>query len=804
MTELTLRIVTDGESHVFGEREIVTLGRHVDSALRLNNPEVSRNHAIVSFADGHWTISDAGSRNGTFRDDEQISSHTITEPVTIRLGGPAGALLDLTVEQSDSESFADQQTMARPGSVIADFTQSLDPQVTQQAVGTTRIGRAADNTVVIDDLLVSRYHAEVRGLATGGFELEDLGSHNGTFLNGRRIEGAVDLTHADLVTIGHHLFRLRENELVAFVDDGSIAFGADAISVVTSDGTQLLDGVSIALEERGFLAVVGPSGSGKSTLLRALSGIRPGDSGTVSYAGRDLYADYDELRQRIGFVPQDDVVHTELTVHEALDASAELRFPPDTSREERSARVDEVLEELGLDGRSDVTVASLSGGQRKRVSVAIELLTRPSLLFLDEPTSGLDPGTERSVMELLRELADSGRTVVVVTHSVESLHMCDRVLVLAGGGRTAYFGPPQLTPAYFGRSDMQGVFQRLNREIDRDWKGRYAAHADRARFMPHFDLSAGPRKGLSKAPPSSRVRQLRTLLSRDLRIMAKDRRTAIGAVVQGPVLGLILLVALEADSLNIDGPVSISGASVSILLMVVAASLIGVSNGLRAIVSEAGIYQRERRAGLSSGAYLMSKLIILGSLSVIQVTIMSAMALINQGGPSDALILGNARIELVFVMVTACLSALFLALAISALVRSSDQAVALIPVVLIVMLIFAIPDVTAKPGVSQVSKVASSQWAMRAAGATIDLNRLQLVNNLLAEVGTTDAELIEDVTRAVLDPNSDAVAELAEDQGDSRFTHDRPTWLGAMTGMALTALVSLLITSFALRRRSQT
>ncbi len=143
-------------------------------------------------------------------------------------------------------------------------------------------------------------------------------------------------------------------------------------------------------------------------------------------------------------------------------------------------------------------------------------------------------------------------------------------------------------------------------------------------------------------------------------------------------------------------------------------------------------------------------------------------------------------------------------MAISALARSTDQAVALIPVVLIVMLIFAIPDVTATPGVSQVSKVASSQWAMRAAGATIDLNRLQLVNNLLAEVGTTDAELIEDVTRAVLGPDSGAVEELAEDQGDSRFTHDRPTWLSAMIGMSITALVSLLITSFALRRRSQT
>ena len=191
--------------------------------------------------------------------------------------------------------------------------------------------------------------------------------------------------------------------------------------------------MSFPVGEKCLLAVVGPSGAGKSTLLNALTGQRPADQGTVLYDGRDLYRDYAELRQRIGLVPQDDILHAQLTVRRALAYAAELRFPQDTAKAERQARVDEVIARTGPRQRADQPIHSLSGGQRKRVSVALELLTKPSLLFLDEPTSGLDPGMDRSVMHMLRGLADDGRTVIVVTHSVLSLDVCDRLLVLAPG-----------------------------------------------------------------------------------------------------------------------------------------------------------------------------------------------------------------------------------------------------------------------------------------------------------------------------------------------------------------------------------
>lgn len=339
------------------------------------------------------------------------------------------------------------------------------------ALRTVRIGRGPDNDLVVDDLIVSRNHAELQARPDGTYEIVDLGSHNGTFLNGQPVERAL-ITPGDIVGIGHSAFCLVGDQLQEYVDSGEVSLDVQDLTVEVDKGRKtLLDQVSFPVGEKCLLAVVGPSGAGKSTLLNALTGQRPADHGTVLYDGRDLYRDYAELRQRIGLVPQDDILHAQLTVRRALTYAAELRFPQDTAKEERLARVDEVIGELGLGQRADQPIHSLSGGQRKRVSVALELLTKPSLLFLDEPTSGLDPGMDRSVMHMLRGLADDGRTVIVVTHSVLSLDVCDRLLVLAPGGKVAYYGPPDDTLAFFGYRQWPEAFEAFERDTDRDWAG---------------------------------------------------------------------------------------------------------------------------------------------------------------------------------------------------------------------------------------------------------------------------------------------------------------------------------------------
>ncbi|MGH3262004.1 MAG: ATP-binding cassette domain-containing protein, partial [Trebonia sp.] len=251
--------------------------------------------------------------------------------------------------------------------------------------GTLRIGRAPDNDLVVDDLIVSRYHAELRTRPGGECEIADLGSHNGTYVNGRRIS-AQPLAESDTVGIGHSTFRLTDGTLRQFIDEGEVTVSAQDLVVTVPGGKVLLDRVSFAMPEKCLVGVIGPSGAGKSTLLSAMTGMRPADTGTVMYDNRDLYQDYAELRHRIGLVPQENILHTQLTARRALQYSAELRFPTDTTAAERNARVTEVMAELGLSKHAETRADRLSGGQLKRMNVAQELLTRPSLLFLDEPT----------------------------------------------------------------------------------------------------------------------------------------------------------------------------------------------------------------------------------------------------------------------------------------------------------------------------------------------------------------------------------------------------------------------------------
>ena len=417
-----------------------------------------------------------------------------------------------------------------------------------------RIGRIPDNNVVLSDLNVSRHHAELRKSPTGSYEIVDLGSHNGTFVNGQRVTKQV-LTEQDLVSIGSSTFRLTGGELRQFVDDGNITFNAQEL-VVKAGSKVLLDHVSFPIPEKCLLGVIGPSGAGKSTLLGALTGMRPATTGTVLYDNRDLYQNYNELRYRIGLVPQESVLHTQLTARRALQYSAELRFPADIKPAERDGRVDEVMGELGLTRHANTRADRLSGGQLKRVNVAQELLTKPSLLFLDEPTSGLDPGLDKSVMEQMRDLAHDGRTVIVVTHSVDNLDTCDRLLVLVPGGRIAYYGPPEEGLAYFGQARWAEVFQAFERYPDRDWAGEYAASPAYAQYVlgqrPQAPQVQDGQELAATPPPQRRgaFRQMGTLTRRYVRVIASDRGYLTFMILLPILLGALISQVPAAHGLG--------------------------------------------------------------------------------------------------------------------------------------------------------------------------------------------------------------------------------------------------------------
>jgi ABC transport system ATP-binding/permease protein len=492
-------------------------------------------------------------------------------------------------------------------------------------------------------------------------------------------------------------------------------------------GKVLLDQVSFPLSERCLLGVIGPSGAGKSTLLGALTGMQPAGQGSVLYDGRDLYQNYAELKYRIGLVPQQDIMHTQLSARRALRYAAELRFPRDTSGRERGHRVDEVIGELGLAKHAQTRAESLSGGQRKRVSVALELLTKPSLLFLDEPTSGLDPGLDKSVMELLAKLAHDGRTVIVVTHSVANLDLCDRLLVLVPGGKVAFFGPPGEGLGYFGQPGWAEVFQAFEAEPDRDWAGQFRRSPLHAQYVAPAAQPAAPQRQARQVGPAPRRRnrldQLFTLVRRYLAVIASDRGY-LGFLAGAPIILAAIIRAFPAAHGLAGTPGSNPSAEGLLLILAVGACFAGALNAIREIVKERPIYVRERAAGLSSTAYIWSKLIVLGAISVLQVVVMVLIGLGGRPMPAHGALIGSSLLEIVLAMALLAIASMTLGLLISAYVTTSERALPLLFLSVMAQLVFTggIFALNGKAGLDQISWLFPSRWGFAAAASTVNFS----------------------------------------------------------------------------------
>ncbi|OLZ73609.1 ABC transporter ATP-binding protein [Streptomyces sp. IMTB 2501] len=717
-----LVLETDMGSTVMSPGQDYHVGRDPLSDIVLDDARVSWHHAVLRCDHDLWILTDQHSTNGTYADGHRVDRWGVCPGSVIRFGnptdGPRAVLAGAPRPAPDRPSAVSLPlltgTYRRPSSV-----RPLPPR-------TVRIGRAADSDLVVDDLIVSRRHAELRAHRDGTYEIVDLGSHNGTYLNGRPVTRA-PVGPGDIVGIGHSAFCLVGDELQEYVDTGVVSLDVQDLTVVVDrDGKVLLDHVSFPVGQKCLLAVVGPSGAGKSTLLNALTGQRPADRGTVLYDGRDLYRDYAELRQRIGLVPQDDILHPQLTVRAALSYAAELRFPEDTAGAERRARVDEVIAELGLARRADQPVHTLSGGQRKRVSVALELLTKPSLLFLDEPTSGLDPGMDRSVMNMLRGLADDGHTVVVVTHSVLSLSVCDRLLVLAPGGTVAYYGPPGDALAFLGFEQWPEAFEAFERDPDRDWAREYREspfhrhYVAEASTQPHHP---GPAPVTPAPPPRPRrwAAQLGTLVRRYTAVLAADRTFLVVMIALPFVMGAMAR-ALAGGRLTPDTAMN------ALLILCVGAVLTGAANAVRELVKERVVYRRERAVGLPRSAYLMSKIVVLGTVSVVQAVVLTLVALLgvdlNAPGGSGVLLPPLAGITLAVALLA--FTAMMLGLLVSALVRKEEVTMPLLVLLAIVQVVFcgALLKLHGVPGLEQLSWLVPSRWALGAMAGTVGLPRI--------------------------------------------------------------------------------
>ena len=753
------------------------IGRDPEADLVVADARVSWHHAMLTLEGGRWVLADSGSTNGTFSGDRRVDRMEVDGDCQIRFGHPTdGPLLTCPARAADRPAGDGRPAPITPPGPPAASTVERSPLppprepsvVRQLPERALRIGRAPGNDIVVADLSVSRHHAELRNV-DGRYQIADLGSFNGTFVNGQRVILA-PLAEGDLVGIGSSTFRLTGRELQEFIDTGDVSLVARDLTVRLPGGKVLLDRVSFPLGERCLLGIIGPSGAGKSTLLGALTGMRPAGEGSVLYDNRDLYADYAELRHRIGLVPQEDILHAELPPRRALTYAAELRFPNDTSKAERQRRVDEVLGELSLTAHAETRTSRLSGGQRKRVNVALELMTKPSLLFLDEPTSGLDPGLDKSLMEMLSGLAHDGRTVVVVTHSVDNLDICDRLLVLAPGGRAAYFGPPADGLRHFGKSSWAEVFQAINDEPGRDWAGEFQRSPWHAQYVAAAMDGRGPAAAQRQVPPApparNRLAQLRTLSRRYLSVIAADR-VYLAMLIGAPFVLGAFARAIPAKNGLTPGPPSpgthagpMAPAASVLLLLAFGACFAGAFISIRELVKERAIYSRERATGLSPASYLLSKLVVLGVFSGFQAAVIVVLGLLGRKLPATGSLLSSLPlVEMILAIAMLAVVSMVLGLLISSSVSTSERTMPLLMVFAVVEVVFCggLFPIGGKVGVEEISWLSPSRWGFAGTASTSSLNAL-----IPAAPGS---------------------------KGDSLWQHNAATWLLDMGALAALGVV---------------
>lgn len=590
------------------------------------------------------------------------------------------------------------------------------------------IGRHHDCDLILDNPLVSRRHARLEG----GI-LVDLNSANGVFVEGRRVERA-ELKEGQEVYVGPARLRYFGGELVPAGRQGAIDIQVRHLTFHPSTAQRpLLEDLDLTFESGKFVAVVGTSGAGKSTLMRCLSGRYRPSQGEVNYNGRSVWENQEMFRPLMGFVPQDDIVHRPLPVEAALYYAARLRLPPDTQPLEIQRRVDFVLANMRLSERRHLPIANLSGGERKRVSIAVELLTEPSLFFLDEPTSGLDPGLEKQMMQLLARIARQGKTVVLITHATQNIVLCDQVVFLAPGGRLVYSGPPARALDFFGVRDFAEIYLKVLEPEDAvEWQksfqeqhgGKQPALTSQIDQQP----AAPTRRRWGLEQVGRWWRQLEVLTSRYAQLIWCDRGNLALLALQAPLVGSVLANLFPPDTFALAQEVTTGGkfplheGPTLLFMMVVSALFFGAVNSCREVVKELPILRRERHVNLMLTPYLGSKVLVLALVGALQCSVLQGIIFwsVPMGLGATATLTFLLFLWLVY------LGGVGLGLLLSSICSSAEQATTLVSVVLIIQLVlsgaFVKPEqMTPFLGLLSISSI--SRWGFAGLGQLMSLNQ---------------------------------------------------------------------------------
>lgn len=524
----------------------IVLGSAAGCSVVIDDPDVAPRHAeLVQTAEGAFLVRDLGASTGTFVDSarHRISEARVPGTGVLLLGGfrlPLPVLRRL-LDEPGSEAAA--QALAQ---ALANLDRPL-----------VHVGRAPENDLVLTHPTVSQRHARLARRPDGSIHVVDLGSTNGTFVDGERVgpHGAIARPGQRIAIGGVHLV-LGEGGRIEGAGRAKIRLDLLGVGLTVKDRGSgkpraLLDRVSMSIFPGELVGMLGPSGAGKSTLLMSVLGLLRPTSGGVLVNGRPLQQQYESFRTNVGYVPQDDIVHPQLTVREALRYACKLRLPP-MPEHDLEAAIERTLKQVGLYEQRDLQIGSaeekvLSGGQRRRVNLAVELVTDPSLLILDEPTSGLSWTDAADVVATLRRLADDGRTIVLTIHQpdYQEYEKFDAVAILGRGGKLLFYGPPSPDSYdFFGASPHKPreMFDHVEQLAPDEWRARF----ERSPVHERYVVQRAPDKTPSSEGPApkprarSSLRQFPVLLSRSVKLTLRNKTALALLVLQAPLLGLLI------------------------------------------------------------------------------------------------------------------------------------------------------------------------------------------------------------------------------------------------------------------------
>lgn len=675
----------------------VTFGRDDQNDIILKSRLVSREkHGSFIYSNGCWYIRDNGSKNGIIYNDTQIIFHELSEGDFYRI-------------DDGVETVSEGVLFVISASGTKNFWHSIP--VKENIL----IGRASDCDITLQHISVSQHHAQISREGEH-YCIIDNGSTNGVVVNGELITQKSQLHEKDVITITNTKLIFTKERISFCSYQTGVTVDANDIVIIRKHKRKKVvtcDQVSLSIKPGELVSVIGGSGAGKSTVLNALCGYLKPNMGSVFINGIDLYRNFDSLKRIIGYVPQSDIVYDNLSLYDMLSYTAKLRLPDDIPEKDREKIILHAISLVELTDKKDNLIKDFSGGQRKRASIAVELLSDPNLLFLDEPASGLDPGTERNLMQTLRNMADRGKTIILVTHSTLQLKLCDKIVFMGRGGKLCYCGTYDDALSFFDVTDIVDVYNMITDNPEK-WERKYLVKEIETKQIERTASTD------SKAKKDHMFRQLHVLCSRYFKLILNDKQRLMLLLIQAPILAL--LISFVANGKQFE---QYEMTKSLLFALSCSAFWIGMLNAIQEVCKERIILRREYMTGLRLDSYILSKTVILGIMCAVQSLLVTGLFALLVGLPTTSLIFPSF-IEILMTTFLTSLASVAMGLFVSCLFNNPDRAMTVAPILLMPQILFSGLIFKLDGATEILSWTAICRWSMEGYGTTADLNNLQL------------------------------------------------------------------------------